>query len=85
MTKPNSFRHIHILSSEASYTHADTASEGTLYAGRVLYVEAATTPRSESVRAYAEGIGLISVRSEALFASPARLRPVAVGAIPLSA
>ncbi len=70
MSKPTEFRHIYILTADIPYSNADKSgggtqnSEGMLLAGRVVYLSA--PPAADQVPAYAEGLGIVAVKAEAL-------------------
>lgn len=71
MSKPQDFRFIYVLTRDIPYSAADkstggtASSEGTLHAGRVVYL-AGPCSAGDPVRAYAEGLGIVSVEPEAL-------------------
>jgi hypothetical protein len=69
MRRPLNFKTEYILKQDAPYQCADEASketsakEGTLRTGRVVWLESpmADSESTESVRVYADGIGIVSV------------------------
>ena len=76
MGKPQDYREQRIVSRDTNYKVQDGAqkgshaSSGTLATGRVVWIRKKSPPLDEhpSVSAYAEGIGLISVAPECLYA-----------------
>ncbi len=71
MSKPQDFRFIYVLTRDIPYCAADkstggtASSEGTLHAGRVVYLQGPASS-TEPVPAYAEGLGIVRVEPQAL-------------------
>jgi len=67
MTKPNEYRKTYVLSTDVPYANADASGkgphcgEGTLYRGRVVWLEKdpQTADGGVQVPAYAEGVGVV--------------------------
>ena len=72
MTKPQDYRQERVVTCATSYEVHEGAQKGphagsgVLNAGRVVWVKEAPEPAVEQVSAYAEGIGVISLRSGSL-------------------
>ncbi len=67
MTKPNEYRKTYVLSTDVPYANANASGkgphcgEGTLYRGRVVWLEKdpQTADGGVQVPAYAEGVGVV--------------------------
>lgn len=72
MTKPQEFREQRVVRTDTRYQVREGAQKGTysgsgvLTTGRVVWVEQAPAASTNTVAAYAEGVGIVSLNPECL-------------------